>query len=260
MGPGWVKRGIGIFRQVCSWKRARFGARGQTRMKNDPRCARASSRPLALSAVPGGATLGDAFTRRASAAEEDLDEDADDVAGDEDRAHVPASRGSAPALRAKKNAASRCAARRKLSTCPFTDMSPGAHSNFERNRGRFRIAIAFDSSSLRRAMEMTGRVVFFRRTPGAHDLEHLPQRQHGDDGARGGGARRAARKRCDALPTLLRRGRRSRAPAVAAATTLCAMRARDGGGATAQGDVEEVCCSSCPELKTVGCVVALVQR
>ena len=71
-------------------------------MRNDPRCARASSRPLALSAVPGGAALGDAFTRRASAAEEDLDEDADDVAGDEDRAHVPASRGSAPALRAKK--------------------------------------------------------------------------------------------------------------------------------------------------------------
>ena len=69
-------------------------------MRNGPRCARASSRPLALSAVPGGAALGDAFTRRASAAEEDLDEDADDVAGDEDRAHVPASRGSAPALRA----------------------------------------------------------------------------------------------------------------------------------------------------------------
>ena len=130
-------------------------------MRNDRRCARASSRPLALTAAPGDAALGDAFTRRASAAEEDLDEDADDVAGDEDRAHVPASRGSAPALRAKKDAAARCAARRKLSTCPLTDMSPGAHSNFERNRGRFRIAIALDSSSLRRAAEMTGRVVFF---------------------------------------------------------------------------------------------------
>ena len=102
-GPGTGEAGyrhlsLGLFME----ERARFGARGQTRMKNDPRCARASSRPLALSAVPGGATLGDAFTRRASAAEEDLDEDADDVAGDEDRAHVPASRGSAPALRAKK--------------------------------------------------------------------------------------------------------------------------------------------------------------
>ena len=83
-------------------KRARLGASGRTGMWNDRRCARASSRPLAPSAVPGGAALGNAFTRRASAAEEDLDEDADDVAGDEDRAHVPASRGSAPALRAKK--------------------------------------------------------------------------------------------------------------------------------------------------------------
>ena len=60
----------------------------------------------------------------------------------------------------RNDAASRCAARRKLSTCPLTDMSPGAHSNFERNRGRFRIAIAFDSSSLRRAAEMTARRLF----------------------------------------------------------------------------------------------------
>ena len=243
MGPGRVTRGIDIFRQVCSWKRARFGASGPTRMRNDPRCASlATPRPLGC---PRRRDPRRRFYARASAAEEDLDEDADDVAGDEDRAHVPASRGSAPALRAKKNAASRCAARRKLSTCPLTDMSPGAHSNFERKRGRFRIAIAFDSSSLRRAMEMTGRAVFFRRTPGAHDLEHLPQRKHGDDGARGGGARRAARKRCDALPTLLRRGRRSRAPAVAAATTLCAMRARDDEERRHKAMLNRVCRSSC---------------
>jgi hypothetical protein len=48
---------------------------------------------------------------------------------------------------------------------------------------------------------------------------------------------------------------------VAAATTLCAMRARRRGGAAAQGDdVESGVPLKLPQLKTVGCVVALVQR
>ena len=222
-------------------------------MRNDPRCARASSRPLALTAAPGDAALGDAFTRRASAAEEDLDEDADDVAGDEDRAHVPASRGSAPALRAKKRRRVALRGEEKIEHLPLDGHVAGSAFELreEPRAVQDRHRVGQQQPAARGGDD--GTRCFF---PGGRRAHMILSICHSDSMATTAPAAAARGARCASDATLCRRfcgagdasvhrrWRRRR---------RCVRCARDdGGGAAAQGDVESGVPLKLPQLKNRG--------